>query len=318
MVKYFMSVIMIAGIFTASGFAANYPANKQIVIKTADKMMLGVVVTSVDDDELKELNLHGGAKIKKVRDGSEAERIGLQKDDIIIKFDGSDIADPEDLADMVSDIEEEKKVEIVVMRDGKEKKFEADLKPGEEGSSWAWSDDGDFDFDFNFGDVPHPFKGGFTFNDKGGFLGVETQELTDQLKAYFEVEYGVLIKKVMEDSPAEKAGLKAGDIITGINDRKIEDYNDLVRTVNYYDPGETVNIKYARKGNSNSVKVELGERRKMKWHQFRIGDDDIESSLFDIENHVERNLRGNMQRLKDNMRELKRNINRIHEKVVVI
>lgn len=315
MARYFLSIIMVAGIFIVSGFAANYPAQEQFVVKSANRMMLGVVVTSVDDNELNELKLHGGAKIKKVRSDTEADRIGLQKDDIIIKFDGNDIADPEDLVDMISDIDEEKKVEIVVMRDGSEKKFEANLKPGEKGSSWVWSDDGDFDFDF--GGLPYHLGENFTMNTKGGFLGVEAEELTDQLKAYFEVENGVLIEKVLEDSPAEKAGLKAGDVITQINDRKIEDYRDLVRTVNYYDPGESVEIKYTRKGSIKSVKVELGERKKMKWHQFRVGDD-VESSLMDLDNHFEKNLKGNLRKLEDNLKGLKENVDRIRETVVVI
>lgn len=315
MIKYLVSVVLISGILISSSFAADAPQKEEIVIKSANKPMLGVVITPVDDDELKELKLHGGAKIKKVRSDTEAERIGLQKDDIIIKFDGNDIADPEDLFEMISDIEDEKKVEIVVMRDGKEKKFEADLKPGEEGSNWAWSGDGDFDFDFR--GLPHHLGENFTVGGKGGFLGVETEELTDQLKAYFEVENGVLVEKVLEDSPAEKAGLKAGDVITQINDRKIGDYHDLVRTVNYYDPGETVEVKYSRKGKSNSVKVELGERKKMKWHQFRVGDD-VESSLLDLDNHFEKNLKGNLRMLKDNLKGLKENVDRIRETVVVI
>lgn len=111
--------------------------------------------------------------------------------------------------------------------------------------------------------------------------------------------------------------MKAGDVITQINDREIEDYRDLVRTIRYYDPGETVEVKYTRKGKSSSVKVELGERKKMKWHQFRVGGE-VESSLFELKDNFDRNLKGNLRMLEDNLKGLKENVDRIRETVVVI
>lgn len=309
MVKHFISVFFILGIFLVSNLAAAHPEEEKIIVKTKGKPVLGVVVINMDDDELKELNLHGGAKVKKVMEDSEAERIGLQKGDIIVKFDGSDISDPEDLQEIISEIEEEKKVEVVAMRDGKEQKFEANLKPGEKGPVWVWGDDGEFDFDFD--EFPHHFMHG----GKGGFLGVETEELSDQLKKYFEVDHGVLIESVVEDSPAEKAGLKAGDIIYEISGKKIEDYRDLIRTVNYYDPGEKVEVKYSRKEKTGSVKVELGERKKMKWHHYKSDD-----AVIEYENQLDRklDLDKNMRYLEDNLKSLEKNLKKIERNVAII
>lgn len=311
MFKYFISVIFLIGIFSINGSAAR-PVDKEIIIKTDEKPVLGVVITNMDDDELKELNLHGGAKVKKVMEDSEAERIGLQKGDVIIKFDGSDISDPRDLSEMISKIEEEKKVEIVAMRDGKEKKFEANIKPGEKSPVWVWGDGGDFDFDFNFDEFPHHFM---SDHGKGGFLGVETGKLSDQLKKYFEVDHGVLIESVVEDSPAEKAGLKAGDVIFEISGKKIEDYRDLIRTVNYYDPGETVEVKYSRKGKTGSVKVELGERKKMKWHHYKSDDAVIE---YEDQLKNKSKLEKNMRYLEDNLKGLEKNLKKIERNVAII
>jgi C-terminal processing protease CtpA/Prc len=312
MFKYFMSVLFLMGIFCINGSAA-HPHDKEIIIKTEGKPVLGVVIVSMDDDELEELNLHGGAKVKKVMEDSEAERIGLQRGDVIVKFDGSDISDPRDLSKMISKIEEEKKVEIVAMRDGKEKKFEANIKPGDESPVWVWGDD-DFEFDFDFDDVPHHFM---PHQGKGGFLGVETEELSDQLRKYFEVDHGVLIESVVEDSPAEKAGLKAGDIIYEISGKKIEDYRDLVRTVNYYDPGETVEVKYSRKGRNASVKVELGERKNRKWRQFKSYSNPEHNLYFD-EDRMERKLEKNMRHLEDNLKGLENNLKKIERNVAII
>ena len=311
MFKYLLSIIFMVSIFIANCSAAKHPDDKKLIVKTKGRPALGVVVINVDDDELAKLNLHGGAKVKKVMKDSEAERIGLKEGDIIVKFDGSDISDPKDLQAMISDIDEEKKVEIEVMRDGKEQKFEANLKPGENGPFWAWGNDGDFNFDFDA--IPHHFM---SFNGKGGFLGVETEELSDQLKKYFGVDHGVLIENVIEDSPAEKAGLKAGDVITEISGKKIEDYGDLIRTVNYYDPGETVEVKYSRKGKSSSVKVELGEKKKMNWHHFRP--DGPEGNLFFDEDRFKRNLDEDMRHLEDNLKGLEENLKKIEVNVAII
>jgi C-terminal processing protease CtpA/Prc len=102
-------------------------------------------------------------------------------------------------------------------------------------------------------------------------LGVHAKNISDQLKEYFEVEGGVLIEKVIEDSPAEKAGLKAGDIILKIEDKDIEDYGDLVRVLNYYDPGDELSIVYSRKGSKKTIKVVVDKKEgafpNLRWIQ---------------------------------------------------
>ena len=62
-------------------------------------------------------------------------------------------------------------------------------------------------------------------------------------------------------SPAEKAGIKAGDVIVSINKRSIKNFNDLVRTLNYYNPDEKVSVEISRKGDKKTVDVILGEKK---------------------------------------------------------
>lgn len=52
---------------------------------------------------------------------------------------------------------------------------------------------------------------------KNGSVGIEAESLTGQLADYFGVKEGVLIRSVAKDSPAEKGGLKAGDVVTKVN-----------------------------------------------------------------------------------------------------
>jgi len=120
--------------------------------------------------------------------------------------------------------------------------------------------------------VRHLRKHGFPPfpEEKGGYLGVRGSDLSDQLKEYFEVKQGILVEEVVEDSPAEKAGMKAGDVIYRINDRDIRDFGDLMRTINYYDPDEQITVYYVRKGKKGSVKVTLGKKEGPAFEPIRM------------------------------------------------
>jgi len=237
---------------------------KVIKKKERAKFSLGILVSEVEKDQLDKYKLKGGARIMEVLEDSEAEKIGLKKDDIIIRFAGQDISHPSQIKAILAEMEEEGTVEIGIMRDGEKKTFQAKLLPkkGEDISVDVELDSLDFSA---LSDLPHkiikkmPF-----FCSKGGYLGVQAGNLNEQLRDYFEVEYGVLIEKIIKDSPAEKAGLKAGDVILEIEKKKIEDYEDLIRTVNYYDPGDTISLKYSRRGKVNMVSIKLAEKNKSK------------------------------------------------------
>ena len=93
---------------------------------------------------------------------------------------------------------------------------------------------------------------------KRGKLGVVIQPLTPQLAKYFNLNYGVIITQVMKDSPAEKAGLKAGDIIIAVNGNKVEDPNDLQKYIMRKLPGTKVIITVLRDKEKKDIEVVLG------------------------------------------------------------
>ena len=103
------------------------------------------------------------------------------------------------------------------------------------------------------------------------FLGVNCEDISDQLREYFKVksDVGVLISEVVEDSPAESAGLKAGDVIVAINKEEIWDSQDLTTTVREYEPEDEVKVKVIRKGRVKIIDITLGERSKASNIEFR-------------------------------------------------
>lgn len=95
-----------------------------------------------------------------------------------------------------------------------------------------------------------------------GWLGVEGQDVTPEILSKIGLKdiSGVLITEVFIESPAYKAGLKIGDIITKIDDKKINDVRDILNTIANSRPQQKVKIRTIRKMQSYSTTAELIQR----------------------------------------------------------
>ena len=259
-----MFVILITTAFTfGNSIASDPPVEKMVFVTAGDHYQLGVLVCNLDDDKQKETGLEEGAFILDVLEDSEAEAIGLKEGDVITKLDGVAIKDADQLNDLVGDIKEEKEVQLTVNRDKKEINLKAKLRKTDENKKFEVTLDDDNLADVDVLPMRRDFN--FLFDDesgKGGFLGVTAKNISESMLSYFEVDYGVLVEEVLKDTPAEKAGLKAGDVITKINDRDVKDYDDLIRTLNFYNPGEKVTVYFSRKGSKKNISVTLAEKEK--------------------------------------------------------
>lgn len=105
----------------------------------------------------------------------------------------------------------------------------------------------------------------------GAYLGIHMQDLGEQLAAYFEAE-GVLVESVIEDSPAAKAGLAAGDVITRLGDDEISGPSDVTAFMAEREPGDEVRVTVKRKGKDKSFDVTLAERDDAGDVQALLGD----------------------------------------------
>jgi serine protease DegQ len=97
-----------------------------------------------------------------------------------------------------------------------------------------------------------------------GWIGAGIQELTPELVASFKLtdEKGVLITEVIRNSPAERAGIKTGDILVSIDNRAINDWSAMLETVANLAPGNIVVVKLLRNGSEISPQVKIGKRPK--------------------------------------------------------
>lgn len=94
-----------------------------------------------------------------------------------------------------------------------------------------------------------------------GFLGVNIQDLTPQLAKQFKLDQasGALVAAVTPDSPAEKAGVKSGDVITDFNGKPVTDSRHLKLQVGFTVPGSAVPMTVLRDGKSTSLSVTVKE-----------------------------------------------------------
>ena len=95
-----------------------------------------------------------------------------------------------------------------------------------------------------------------------GFLGVSPQDLTYELAQDFGLDEprGALIAEVVKDTPADKAGIKRGDVILELDQTPIRDGFHLLHVVSAAEVGKTVEVKISRRGKEKLLKITLGKR----------------------------------------------------------
>jgi serine protease Do len=233
---------------------------------------LGVYAEDVSKENMGRYNVREvrGVGITQVVKDSPAEKAGLRKDDVILKFDGENVTSVRKLNRLVSEVAPDQSVRLAISRSGSEQdvsvtigKRNESINAGEGfrafqgmpnlrglmtpeapgGNVWKWEG---------------PEQGGdmvFAFGNNRR-IGVSTMQLTKQLAEYFGVAegQGVLVTSVAEDSPAAKAGIKAGDVITAIDGEKVDGAGDVARGINKKKEGN-VTLTVIRKGNQRTITV---------------------------------------------------------------
>ena len=96
-----------------------------------------------------------------------------------------------------------------------------------------------------------------------GWLGISVQDITEDIAKNMKLKdrSGALISDVFKGDPADKAGLKSGDIITEINGKKVKDTHELLMMIAAFRVGETVKIKILRDGQEKEVSLAVAERK---------------------------------------------------------
>jgi C-terminal processing protease CtpA/Prc len=248
------------------------------VVRFGGEAFLGVGLEDVEDGTR-------GARVRSVESESAAERAGIETGDVITRFDGEAVRSARQLARLVRETPPGRAVDVEVTRNGAAKTLTATLDEGQHplhrglhlGDENVFVPDlEDFDVEIDVpeglphapgphvfrwhGDEDHDFT--MSWPPTRPRLGVSVLEIDGQLADYFGVPggRGVLVSSVNEGSPAEKAGLEAGDVVLEFEGKKIETSRDLRRLVQKVEGGGSVTLKILRDEKPRDIEVALPER----------------------------------------------------------
>ena len=213
---------------------------------------IGVTIRDVTAAEVSREKLAGlaGAYVEEVRPEGPAAKAGLRSGDIVVSFDGERVRSARHLERLVDETPDTREVEVGVQRAGQ--RVALKVTPQSEPSVFERSITRPnlAIRPFVAPDTPMPYFGLNT-----GRLGVTVQELTDQLRDYFGAGTGgVLVTSVTRDTPAEMAGLKAGDVITKVNGQTVATSAELRRRLADAATEATIAVVRDRKEQSLTVK----------------------------------------------------------------
>lgn len=182
-------------------------------------------------------NADDGVEVVDVHPGSPAGRAGIRRGDHIVSVDGKKVSAPHDLLDLIRQQRKvESKAKIGIRRNDEHKVLDVALVAA----------------------LPRA-KGRGTGNGQGnehGWLGIVLQEQQAGAPAV----NGVQIAQVYPKGPAEKAGLKPGDVIASINQQNVRTAQDLVGVVGQLQAKTPVDVVVVRNGTKTPIKVILGGR----------------------------------------------------------
>lgn len=181
-----------------------------------------------------------GVGVTQVVKDSPAEKAGIRKDDVIVRFDGENVTSVRKLNRLISEVSPDQTVRVAISRGGAEQELSATIarrKNSFNTELFGSVEPKVFRWEGNMG------EGGFPLLQALGNrrrIGVTTTELTKQLADFFGIAdgRGVLVTSVTEDGPAAKAGVKAGDVITAVDGEKVDGTGDISDIVNRKKEGD--------------------------------------------------------------------------------
>jgi serine protease Do len=169
---------------------------------------MGISVQDITEDMAKSLQLkdRGGAMISEAFKGDPAERAGIRAGDIVTEVNGKKIKDTHDLLLTIAALHVGDRVQVKVIRDGKEMTFQVTVTERRERAEIAASGSQD---DF----------------------GIEAQEITPEISRYLGIplKSGVVVVGVAEGSIADEAGIQPQDVILQINRMKVTSLKEFNR-----------------------------------------------------------------------------------------
>ena len=218
---------------------------------------LGVGVRDVDAERKKALGLkeERGAEITSVQEDSPASKAGLKTGDVVLEYGGQRVESMEQFIRMVRETPAGREIKIGVSRGGTLSSLIAKPEGGRHHNQMERA--------IRIGPTPSVSVQTWPTDSprtvmywKNVSLGVEAESLDNQLAGFFGVKEGVLVRSVGKGTAAEKAGIKAGDVIVKVEETKVSSPREIASAVRMARSGtKTVSLSVVREKKESVLKV---------------------------------------------------------------
>jgi S1-C subfamily serine protease len=197
---------------------------------------LGVETGEVTSEKAKELKLPAerGVVLEKIMEDGPAGKAGLKENDVLTEINGQRVEGTAQFRRMIREIPAGRTVQFTVWRDGRSQQIAATLgKADDEHSNWFHAAPGAFAFNLpevsELPQLPDVEFDGLLGMASRPRLGIDAEDLSGKLGTFFGAPdgEGILVRDVNSGSAAEKAGLKAGDVIVSLNGERLRSVGDL-------------------------------------------------------------------------------------------
>lgn len=244
-------------------FALGAPDEKVFLQFGGGGSYLGVDVAEIGAERAKALKLseERGVELTRVAEDSPAAKAGLKAEDVVLEYNGQRVEGTAQFVRLVRETPVGRVVRLTISRGGTAQTVSATIGK-HPGMKWAHADvERDFDrarkqldrMRIMIPDTPRAYMSWRT-----PALGIEGESLEGQLAEYFGVQSGVLVRSVLKGTAAEKAGLKAGDVIQKVDDTKVTTPREISSAIRSLNEKKTfpVMVRRSQKELTLSVTVE--------------------------------------------------------------
>ncbi len=246
----------------------------QVFVDSGDGW-LGARISEVTADKVKELKLPAerGVVLGKIVPDSPAAKAGLNEGDVVTEINGQRVEGTEQFRRMIREIPAGRAAQFTVWRDGRAQSMEVTLGKAEMRHSTrtfvAPAAPGNFAIEIpDMPEVGNIFEGGPWVTSSRTRLGIDAENLDGEFGNYFGAPEGegILVRGVFPDTPAAKAGLKAGDAITSVNDQRVRSVGELRAKISGKQQNKTIKLGLIRNKALLTVSVELPPPVERKVH----------------------------------------------------
>ncbi|HEY3296162.1 MAG TPA: PDZ domain-containing protein [bacterium] len=252
-------VLLVTGLLALGVVLVAMAAEKD---KSQTRAYIGIVPGELTSDLAQQYGVKGGAGggvlVEGVSSSSPAQEAGLRENDVITNLNGKPVTGPQEFRNQISKMKPGDEVDLAYLRGGTEHTAKIKLAEREDVTSWM-PHNMNWNFERRAEGQPWDWRQAKP-GEKMAYAGLLTEDLSSGLANYFKVDKGALINEVMKGSPAEKAGLKAGDVITRLDGKTVEGESDVRRVIHDHKPGDQVDFVVMREGKEEVLKVTLGEQ----------------------------------------------------------